>query len=166
MHSGTIRQKKLQAKVRWYPTSMSSQIATYEDANLLLRLYELRREDKLREARAWFGSHYKPKSFDEANQLAPMGSEQNAYVRMAISYWEMVASLITSGVLNEDLFFETGHEMIMVWERVRDITPKVREVYKNPLYLHNMEETCARFEKHLNKRVPGAYAEMAAVIRA
>ncbi len=145
---------------------MSSQIATYEDANLLLRLYELRREDKLREAREWFGAHFKPRSIEEANELAPMGSQQNAYVRMVISYWEMVASLITCGVLNEDLFFETGHEMIMCWERVRDFNPKVREVYKNPLHLHNLEETCARFEKHLNKHAPGAYAAMAAAVRA
>ena len=144
---------------------MSSQIATYEDANLLLRLYELRREDKLRQARAWFGSNFKPKSFEEAAQLAPEGSEHNAYVRMVTSYWEMVASLITSGVLNEELFFETGHEMVMCWERVRDYTPQVRTNYKSPLYLHNLEEACGRFEKRLDKHAPGSYAAMASAMR-
>jgi hypothetical protein len=144
---------------------MSSQIATYEDANLLLRLYELRREDRLREARAWFETHFKPKSFEEASQLAPQGSEQNAYVRMVTSYWDMVASLITSGVLNEELFFESGHEMVLCWERVRDVTPKIRELFHNPLYLANLEEACARFQKHLDKHAPGAYGAMATVMR-
>lgn len=140
-------------------------MATYDDANLLLKLYEIRREEKLRTAREWFGAHFKPKTHEEANQLAPRGSEQNAYVRMVTSYWDMVASLITSGVLNEELFFQSGQEMVFCWERVRDITPAVREFYKNPFYLHNLEEACARFERYVDKLAPGSYAAMASAIR-
>jgi hypothetical protein len=142
-----------------------SRVATYDDANLIIKLYELRREDKLREARAWFGDHFKPRTFEEALHLAPEGTEQNAYVRMVTSYWELVASMITSGVLHPELFFETGHEMVMCWERVRDLAPALREIYKNPLYLRNLEEACSRYEKHLEKNSPGVYAAMAAALR-
>ena len=89
--------------------------ATYEDVNLVLRLYELRREDRLRKARAWFGQSFKVRTLDEFNQLCPVGSDENAYFRMVVTYWEMTASFITSGVLNQNLFFQSGRELLFVW---------------------------------------------------
>ena len=60
--------------------------ATYDDANLLLRLYEMRREEKMREARAWFVANFKPKSMADIHQLCPPGSESNARMRMVSTY--------------------------------------------------------------------------------
>src|SRR5271165_5299484 len=97
--------------------------ATYDDANLILRLYELRREDKLRQAREWFAENCKVKSPEELMQLAPPGSKENAYVRMVVSYWEMACSFVTAGVLNQDLFFQSNGECLFVWERVRELIP-------------------------------------------
>ncbi len=64
---------------------MSAQ-ATHDDANLVLRLYDLRREEKLRAARAWFGKSFKPRNLQEAQELTPPGSEQDVYVRMVLSF--------------------------------------------------------------------------------
>ena len=82
-----------------------SEHATYDDVNLLLRLYELRRDDKMREAREWFAGVFKAKNMEEFMQQARPGSGPNAWYRMVTSYWEMVASFITAGVLNKELFF-------------------------------------------------------------
>src|SRR3954462_5110965 len=101
--------------------------ATYDDVNLILRLYEMRREDRLREARKWFTGSFKVKTYDEFLALCPPGSEPNASYRMVVTYWEMVASFLTSGVLNHELFYQSGRELLFAWERIRDILPVVRE---------------------------------------
>ena len=93
---------------------------TYDDASLILRLCGLRREERMRQARAWFTAKCKVKSYEELIQLAPGGSEENASVRMVTSCWDLVASFMTSGVLNKELFFQSGRELLLVWERVRD----------------------------------------------
>ena len=66
--------------------------ATYDDVTLILQLYEMRREDRLREARKWFTGSFKVKSYDDFTALCPPGSEPNASYRMVTTYWEMVAS--------------------------------------------------------------------------
>ena len=69
----------------------------YDDVNLILRLYEMRREPKLREARGWFFGNFKCKTMAEMQQIAPPGSDANAYYRQFTSYWDMVGSFINSG---------------------------------------------------------------------
>jgi len=112
---------------------------TYDDANLILRLYDMRREERMRQARAWFTAKCKVKNYDELMKLAPAGTDDNASFRMVVSYWDLVASFITSGVLNQELFFQSGRELLLVWERVRDLLPSVRESYKDPNYLRHLE---------------------------
>src|SRR5437764_15388700 len=101
--------------------------ATYDDVNLIVKLYELRREDRLREARRWFVASFKVKTMEEFQALCPPGSEANASYRMVTTYWEMVASFLTNGVLHQELFFQSGRELLLCWERVRDILPHVRQ---------------------------------------
>ncbi len=113
--------------------------ATYEDANLILRLYELRREEKLRQARDWFGMNFGATTAEECMALIPPGSKENAYFRMVISYWEMAASFVTSGVLNQELFLENSGELMFVWERVRELVPQMRAMFKNPEAWKNLE---------------------------
>lgn len=113
--------------------------ATYDDANLILRLYELRREDKMRTARAWFASSFRPKSFEEMNQMAPPGTPENAQMRQVTSYFEMVASFINSGVLNKELYFQSGGELLLTYLRIRPILPGIREALKNAQALKNLE---------------------------
>ena len=113
--------------------------ATYEDANLLLRLYELRREEKLRKARDWFIKNFHANTIDEFQKLCPQGSEENAYYRMVSSYWDMAASFVTNGVLHRDLFIQNSRELLFVWIRICDMMPAWRERLKNPSIAKNIE---------------------------
>ena len=139
--------------------------ATYDDVNLILRLYEMRREEKLREARDWFAKSFKVKSMDEFNKLCPPALETNAYYRMVVSYWEMVASFITAGGLDEELFFQSGMEMLFCWERVRDLLPEARVQFKNDNLYKNLETVSNRLIQHLEKNSPGAYAAFSVRVR-
>ena len=131
--------------------------ATYDDANLVLRLYELRREEKLRAARAWFAANFAPASLDDYYRLAPMGSPENAYLRMVVSYWDMAAAFVTSGVLNRDLFFQTNGELLFVWERLRRVAPAVREANKSPRQFENLETVGNAFIEWMKSRGPETY---------
>jgi hypothetical protein len=130
---------------------------TYDDANLILRLYEMRRDERMRQARAWFTAKCKVKSYDELIQLAPGGSEENASVRMVTSYWDLVASFMTSGVLNKELFFQSGRELLLVWERVREYLPSMREAYKDPNYLKHLETIGKEYAAYFKSQDQTAY---------
>jgi len=139
--------------------------ATYEDANLILRLYEMRREEKLRQARDWFTRNFHCSTLEEFNKVCPPGSQENAYSRQVITYWEMVASLISSGVLNEHLFYQSGMELLLVWERVKDVVPETRKVYKNPNTWKNLENVAAKYIQYLNSVDPETYPAFTARVR-
>jgi hypothetical protein len=134
-----------------------TQKPTYDDANLILRLYEMRREDRMRKARAWFTANCKARNYEELVKLAPGGSDENASVRMVTSYWDLVASFMTTGVLNKELFFQSGREMLVVWERVRDYLPSMRESYQDPGYLRHLEIMGNEFAEYFKKQDPAAY---------
>jgi len=134
-----------------------TQKPTYDDANLILRLYEMRREDRMRKARAWFTANCKAKTYEDLIKVAPGGSDENASVRMVTSYWDLVSSFMTSGVLNKELFFQSGRELLLVWERVRDYLPSMREAYKDPSYLRNLEIVGDEFAEYFKKQDPVAY---------
>lgn len=131
---------------------------TYDDANLILRLYEMRREDRMREARAWFTAHFRVKSWEELTTLAPGGTDQNASYRMVISYWDLVASFVTSGVLNKELFFQSGRELLLVWERLKPVLPEIRARYEDPLYLVHLETVGNEFAEYFKGRSGQGYA--------
>ena len=136
--------------------------ATYDDANLLLRLYEMRREEKMREARAWFVTNFKPKSMADIQQLCPPGSEANARMRMVSTYWDMAASFVTAGVLNPELFFASSREMLLVAVRLRPVLAEIRAAYKDPTFLANLETVAQQYSDHLNKVSPGTMDAFAA----
>jgi hypothetical protein len=138
--------------------------ATYDDANLCLRLYELRREDTLRKARAWFAQKFGPTTMEELAQLAPPGSPENTYMRMVTSYWDMAAAFVTSGVLNQDLFFQTNSECLFVWVRFRPLVPALREAFKNPAAYRNLETVGNAFMKHMEAAGPEALSAFQARI--
>ena len=138
---------------------------TYEDVNLILRLFELRREEKMRQARAWFAKSFKISKPEEYNTLCPPGSEQDAYFRMIVSYWEMVASFVTSGVLHQELFFQSGGELLFVWERISELVPWWREGFKNPNLARNHEMVAKNYADWMDKNSPGAYAAFQARVR-
>jgi len=131
--------------------------ATYDDANLILRLYEMRREERMREARAWFTANFNASTLEEFQKLCPLGSKENAHYRQVTSYWDMAASFITAGVLSEELFFESNRELLLVYTRIQKLLPAVRESYKDPNVLKNLETVARNFIEWMNKRTPGSY---------
>lgn len=133
---------------------------THEQVDLMLKLYEMRREPRLRQARAWFIDKFNVSSAEEMMKLYPFGSEENANVRMVTSYWEMVASIVNRNLIDEDLFFESTGEQWVVWERLKTVVPAMRAMFKNPHAHAQLEEHCKRLEAWREKRAPGSNAAM------
>ena len=130
---------------------------TYDDANLILRLYEMRRDDRMRKARAWFVANFKPKTWDDLQKIAPPGSDENASYRMVVTYWEMVASFVTGGVLHKELFFQSGRELLLVWERLSDVLKPMREIYKDPLLYQHLEIVGTEFATYFKEKSGDGY---------
>ncbi len=131
------------------------------DAELLLRLYDLRREAKLRQARAWYTREFQyVKSYEEFIAQCPPGSENNAFFRMTISYWDMAASLVNNGLIKEELFFENTREFWIVWDKVRNLAPSLRQQFKDPTVWRNLETLAEKFEQWMAKRAPEALEAM------
>ena len=133
---------------------------TYEQAQLHLQLYEMRREAKLRQAREWFFKNYFPDSFEESMRITPPGSEGGTFVMMVFSYWDQACAMLNYGLLHEDLFFETSGEFYGVWERVKPAIQEGRKQWSNQLFLANLEQAAKRFEKWIESRSPGALSAM------
>jgi len=131
---------------------------THEQVNLLLRLYDMRREPRLREAREWFSANFHVKSQEDVMGLYPPGSRENASMRMVLGYWEMVASIANRGLVDEDLFFENSGEQWGVWEQVKPVIGAWRTMFSSPKFLGNLEEHCKRLEAWREKKNPGSNA--------
>ena len=126
-------------------------IATHDDANLLLRLYEIRREETMRIARDWYQRNFRPKSMKEMGEMAAPGSTENAYMRQVVSYYEMVGSFINSGLLSKELFFQSGAELLMTYLRIRPILDEVRSTWVNPQAFANLASVG---EEYLEDNIP------------
>jgi hypothetical protein len=133
---------------------------THEQVNLMLHLYELRREARLREARAWFAVNFTPGTLEDVMKICPPGSEANTSYRMVTSYWEMVANIVNRGLIDEEFFFENSGEQWLVWDRLRPIAEPARSMFKNPHIWKSLEAHCTRLEAWREKRAPGATEAM------
>jgi hypothetical protein len=133
---------------------------TYEQGQLQLKLYDLRREAKMRQARDWFFKNYHVKTFDEAMRLASPGTENGALAMMVMSYWEQACSYLNHGLLHEDLFFESNGEFFGVWEMLKGIVPQGRERFANKQFLANVEKAAQRYETWIEGRSPGHIVAM------
>jgi hypothetical protein len=129
---------------------------THEQANLVLRLYELRREPRLREARAWFLAQFEASTPEESLRKYPPRSEENASARMVLSYWEMAAGLSNRGLMDDELFFENSIEGWFVWDKVKALVSLQRAASKNPTYLAQLEKFAQRFEAWRDRVAPGS----------
>ena len=139
--------------------------ATFDDVNLVLKLYDMRREPRLRDARQWYAASFKVKTMEDFAALCPPGSEANASFRMVTSYWEMVGSFLTSGVLNAVLFYQSGRELLFAWERVKDLVPAFRQNSKNPLEWKNFEQAAQTYIAWWSAQAPGAYEAFSKRVR-
>jgi hypothetical protein len=111
---------------------------THADAELLLHLYEIRREPELRQARAWFLTEFKPASWAEIKSRWLTHADEDRHLRMTVSYWEMVGTIVNRGVLHAELFFDHTGEDIVTWERCKPWIAEARADMR-PNYLHQFE---------------------------
>ena len=109
-----------------------------ESADLILKLYDLRREPKMREARNWIFS-FNPTNADEYFQTM-MDPEVGGYLRMVSSYWDMAAALVNHGAIDADMFNETAGEHFMVFAKIEPFLAALREKFQNPEAFKNLEK--------------------------
>ncbi len=108
-----------------------------EEAGLILKLYELRREDTMRKARDWYFREFHPQSMADFN--AAMFGEQSAYLRMVVTYWDMTAALVNNGAISLQLFNDSNGEHIGVFSKVEPLLGEIRAAY-GPQYAANFEK--------------------------
>jgi hypothetical protein len=111
----------------------------------------------MRAARNWFVANFKCKTMAEFGQLCPPGSEANAMMRQVSSYWDMTASFVTAGVLNEELLFQNSRELLLVWIRVEPIIGDIRAAFKDPNYMKNLETVGKAYAEFVNRGGPETY---------
>lgn len=109
----------------------------FESAQLNLHLFDLRREPVLREARAWFTREFNPDTFDEFLEIAR--GERNASFRMVIGYWDMAASLVTSGAIDGDAFRAAHGEIFATFSKVQPFLEQLRAASSEPGFCSHME---------------------------
>ena len=115
--------------------------ATTEDAQLILKLYELRREEEMRKARRWYSGEFNPQSVEDVKAVwfTPQ-HPHNPHFRMVTTYWDMAASFVVHGALNGDLLLESSTEMVLVWAKINDFIEELRQQSGFTTYLSNIEK--------------------------
>ena len=107
------------------------------EADLILKLYELRREATMRQARDWFAMEFNPQSAEDVRKA--MFSEHSGHLRMVTSYWDMAAALVHHGAISRELFNDTNGEYFMVFSRLEPILSEVRGMF-GPQFLAQVEK--------------------------
>ncbi|HKX27989.1 MAG TPA: hypothetical protein VJ302_09875 [Blastocatellia bacterium] len=109
------------------------------DVELILKLYELRRDPLMRSAREWYFTQFQPSSAQEIVELMLSGFGPSRYYRMITSYWEMAASFVNNGGIDEQLFREAGSEYLGVFASIEPFIAEVRIAFNEPNYLRHLE---------------------------
>ncbi|MEP7074988.1 MAG: hypothetical protein ABI878_04190 [Acidobacteriota bacterium] len=109
-----------------------------ESADLILKLYDLRREEKMREARNWIFS-FNPTSAEDY-WTTMMDPQVGALLRMVTSYWDMAASLVSHGAIDAEMFNDTAGEHFMVFAKVQPFLAELREKFQNPNAFKHLEK--------------------------
>ncbi|HSY91617.1 MAG TPA: hypothetical protein VK812_09605 [Candidatus Binatus sp.] len=120
---------------------------TTADAQLVLQLYDLRREAEMRKARNWWAGEFFPQSADDIMAVAfTMGSQENNWFRQVAGYWNMAASFVLLGALNEELFLQPAcsGEMFLIFAKVHPFLKEVRAKIGDPHLFMNIEKVVTR----------------------
>jgi hypothetical protein len=137
-----------------------------KSAELILKLYDLRREEVMRAARSWFFA-FNPESYDDIVQAAQ--GEHSAYYRMVTSYWDMACSFVNHGALDEDMFNDANGEHVLVFAKLQPFVEQIRGV-TSPTYMQHLEKVVMRrpeaekqlaHMRELAKRMTAGRAEQA-----
>ena len=142
--------------------------ATAQDAEIILRLYDLRREATMRVARKFIITEFWPQSYEEFRDvLLDYRHEKNAFARQVLTYWDMAAAMVLQGSVNEDLFYASNVEPYFIFAKFGQYLDQLRKDYISPEFLKNLEALAKRPKgkeriKHLRARVAARQAQAAA----
>ncbi len=143
---------------------MSDSQPSHHDAEIILKLYDLRREPVMREARS-FVTQFAPKSLEELMALgAAFGTKEQAYMRQVVGYWEMAASLVNRGALNRELALDNYQEMFFVYAKVQPYIEAYREKMGTPNFLRQVQQL-AESSPETRKRLSDMQEMQAAMAR-
>lgn len=112
-------------------------MSKHAEADLILKLYDLRREPTMRQARDWFAMQFNPES--AADIKTAMFGEHGAHLRMVLSYWDMAAALVHHEAISQELFTDTNSEYLMVFSKLEPILADTRAML-GPQFLSNLEK--------------------------
>ncbi|HLB88289.1 MAG: hypothetical protein AUH86_09190 [Acidobacteria bacterium 13_1_40CM_4_58_4] len=116
---------------------------TATDAQLILQLYDLRREAEMRKARNWWLVDFWPQTADDFIKVATaLGTQENNWLRQVAGYWDMAAALVLHGTIDSDLFLEGGvsGEMFFLYAKLQPILKDLREKMQSPALFSNVEK--------------------------
>jgi hypothetical protein len=142
--------------------------ATAQDAQLIMQLYDLRREPVMRAARKFIVSEFWPQNYEEFKAvLSAYGTEHNAYLRQVLTYWDMAAAMVLHGAVNEELFFQTTGEPYFLYVKFGAYLPQARKDSLNLELGLNLEKLANRPAgkkriKELSARLQARRAQQAA----
>ena len=122
------------------------------EAELILKLYDLRREPVMREARNWF-TMFNPQKAEDF--LEVLTSDKSGLYRMVISYWDMACSLVINGAIDPQMFNDANGEHIFVYAKMEPFIPILREQMQAPQFLSSLEKVV--------KALPNSEERVAAV---
>jgi hypothetical protein len=123
---------------------MERSLATPADAEIILKLYDLRRETLMRQARAWVTGEFWPATAEQYFAVASNPADpHNAFVRQVVGYWEMAAALVLHGAVSAELFVDCNNEGFFLLAKFAPILDAIRE--RNPTFLNKTSEMVKRF---------------------
>lgn len=108
-----------------------------DEASLILKLYDLRREETMRQARNWYFREFNPESIADFNSA--MFGEHSGHLRMVVTYWDMAAALVNNGAISVDLFTQTNTEYLGVFAKIEPLLAEIRAAYA-PQFAAQMEK--------------------------
>lgn len=126
-----------------------------QDVLAILKLYELRRDKEMREARKWFLTGFQPQSAMDFINILTSGASESAYYRMVISYWDMAASFVNNGGIDEKVFLDANTEHIAVYSKIQPFIAELRQIINEDDYLIQLEKlvmSIPNIDERLEKR--------------
>jgi hypothetical protein len=138
-------------------------------ADLIMKLYDLRREATMREARTWYvGSFFPDSAQDVVNVMIDPAT--SAFYRMVVTYWDMAAGFVNRGAIDEEMFMDSGGESVIVFAKIEPFVGELRQLMDSPKMLVNLESLILRMpdarnvlasRREMIKRMVAARAELA-----
>jgi hypothetical protein len=115
--------------------------ATPTDADLILKLYDLRREPIMRKARDFMAAQFWPQNYGEFKSVVQaFGTEQNAWLRQVWTFWDMAAAMVLHGAIDEDLFFKCNGEPYFYYAKFKPFIEQIRKDLNSPEFMAHIEE--------------------------